>query len=42
MSTGEILVSWAWNETYPTMLEEGRPIAFQREATEGELIKAGF
>lgn len=38
MSTGEILVSWAWNETYPTMVEEGRPIAFQREATEGSSL----
>jgi spermidine/putrescine transport system substrate-binding protein len=38
MSTGEVLVSWAWNETYPTMQAEGRPIAFQREATEGSSI----
>jgi len=38
MSSGEILVSWAWNETYPTMVEEGRPIAFQREATEGSSL----
>lgn len=38
MSTGEILVSWAWNETYPTMKGEGRPIAFQREATEGSSV----
>lgn len=38
MATGEILVSWAWNETYPTMLEEGRPIGFQREATEGSSL----
>jgi spermidine/putrescine transport system substrate-binding protein len=38
MSTGEILVSWAWNETYPTMVEEGRPIGFQREATEGSSL----
>jgi spermidine/putrescine transport system substrate-binding protein len=35
MSSGEILVSWAWNETPPTMREEGREIAFNRETTEG-------
>ncbi len=38
LASGEILVSWAWNETYPTMLEEERPIAFQREATEGSSL----
>ena len=38
LSSGEILISWAWNETYPTMVEEGRPIAFQREATEGSSL----
>jgi spermidine/putrescine transport system substrate-binding protein len=38
MSSGEVLVSWAWNETYPTMVEEGRPIAFQREPAEGSSV----
>ena len=38
MSTGEILVSWAWNETYPTMTGEGRPIAYQREPLEGSSL----
>ena len=38
LSSGEILVSWAWNETYPTMVEEDRPIAFQREAAEGSSL----
>ncbi len=38
LSSGEVLVSWAWNETYPTMLDEGRPIAFQRAATEGSSL----
>jgi spermidine/putrescine transport system substrate-binding protein len=38
LSSGEILVSWAWNETYPAMVEEGRPIAFQREAAEGSSL----
>lgn len=38
LSSGEILVSWAWNETYPTMIEEGRPIAFERESVEGSSL----
>ncbi len=38
LSSGEVLVSWAWNETYPTMLDEGRPIAFQRAAAEGSSL----
>jgi spermidine/putrescine transport system substrate-binding protein len=38
MATGEVLVAWAWNETFPTMVEEGRPIGFQREAAEGSSI----
>lgn len=38
LSSGEILISWAWNETYPAMVEEERPIAFQREATEGSSL----
>ncbi|MFQ1701239.1 extracellular solute-binding protein [Loktanella agnita] len=38
MASGEILISWAWNETYPTMVEEGRPIGFQREAAEGSSL----
>ncbi len=38
LSSGEILVSWAWNETYPTMVEEGRPIGFQRETSEGSSL----
>jgi len=38
MSTGEVLISWAWNETYPTMKEEGRPIAFQRAPAEGTSV----
>lgn len=35
MGTGEVLISWAWNETPVTMSGEGLPIAFQREAKEG-------
>ena len=38
MASGEIQISWAWNETYPTMVEEGRPIAFQSEAVEGSSL----
>lgn len=38
MSSGEILISWAWNETYPTMVEEGRPIGFARETVEGSSL----
>ncbi|EAR51335.1 ABC polyamine transporter, periplasmic substrate-binding protein [Oceanicola granulosus HTCC2516] len=38
LSSGEVLVSWAWNETYPAMVEEDRPIAFQREPEEGSSL----
>ncbi|EYD72492.1 ABC transporter substrate-binding protein [Limimaricola hongkongensis] len=38
LSTGEVLVSWAWNETYPAMVEEGRPIGFARETREGSSL----
>ncbi|SFR38570.1 spermidine/putrescine transport system substrate-binding protein [Yoonia tamlensis] len=38
LASGEILVSWAWNETFPTMVEEERPIGFQRETTEGSSL----
>lgn len=38
MATGEILIAWAWNETYPTLVGEGVPVAFQREAAEGSSV----
>ncbi|GIT91901.1 polyamine ABC transporter substrate-binding protein [Jannaschia pagri] len=38
LASGEVLVSWAWNETLPTMADEGFPIGFQREATEGSSL----
>ena len=38
MATGEILIAWAWNETYPTLVEEGHPVAFEREAAEGSSL----
>jgi len=38
MATGEVLVAWAWNETYPTMKDEDFPIGFQREDKEGSSV----
>ena len=38
MSSGEVLVAWAWNETLPTLTAEGFPIGFQREAAEGSSL----
>ncbi|MCF7700802.1 extracellular solute-binding protein [Loktanella sp. M215] len=38
MASGEILISWAWNETFPTMVAEKRPFAFQRTAKEGSSL----
>lgn len=38
LASGEVLVSWAWNETLPTMVDEGFPIGFQREAAEGSSL----
>ena len=38
LSSGEVLISWAWNETLPTMADEGFPIGFQREAEEGSSL----
>ncbi|WP_241524008.1 extracellular solute-binding protein [Oceaniglobus indicus] len=38
MATGEILVAWAWNETLPTMAEQGFPIGFARDTTEGSSL----
>ena len=35
MTTGEVTVSWAWNETPTTLADEGVPVAINREATEG-------
>jgi spermidine/putrescine transport system substrate-binding protein len=37
-ATGEILISWAWNETFPTLKEEGVPVEFQREPAEGSSV----
>ena len=38
MQSGEVLVAWAWNETYPTLADEGFPVGFQREAAEGSSL----
>ena len=38
MQSGEVLVSWAWNETFPTLVEEGFNVGFQREPAEGSSL----
>ncbi|ARE39172.1 ABC transporter, periplasmic spermidine putrescine-binding protein PotD [Rhodovulum sp. P5] len=38
LASGEVLVAWAWNETLPTMAEEGFPIGFAREPKEGSSL----
>jgi spermidine/putrescine transport system substrate-binding protein len=38
MATGEVLISWAWNETLPALAAEGFPIGFQREPEEGSSL----
>ncbi|WP_299813279.1 extracellular solute-binding protein [uncultured Jannaschia sp.] len=38
LSSGEVLIAWAWNETLPAMAAEGFPIGFQREAEEGSSL----
>ena len=35
MATGEVLISWAWNETPVQMRGDGINVGFQREAKEG-------
>ena len=38
LASGEVQVAWAWNETLPTMAEQGFPIGFQREPAEGSSL----
>lgn len=38
MATGEVLISWAWNEVYPAMQEENLPIAYERAPSEGSSV----
>lgn len=35
MQSGEVYLSWAWNETFSTMSYEGHPIAMKRDTDEG-------
>lgn len=35
MGTGEVLLAWSWNETPVQLMDEGKPIAFEREPAEG-------
>lgn len=35
MATGEVLVSWSWNDAVALMRAEGFPVGFQRQAKEG-------
>ncbi|MEI4263122.1 extracellular solute-binding protein [Roseovarius sp. D0-M9] len=35
MQSGEVYLTWAWNETYATMSGEGHPIALKRDTDEG-------
>lgn len=35
MQSGEVLFSWAWNETFSTMSYEGHPIGMTRDMVEG-------
>ena len=35
MASGEVLVSWAWNDSIALMREENFPVGFQRTAAEG-------
>jgi spermidine/putrescine transport system substrate-binding protein len=37
-ATGEILVSWAWNESLPTLTDEGVAVGYQREPAEGSSL----
>jgi spermidine/putrescine transport system substrate-binding protein len=37
-ATGEILVSWAWNESLPTLTAEGVAVGYQREPAEGSSV----
>ncbi|MEX5728534.1 spermidine/putrescine transport system substrate-binding protein [Rhodovulum iodosum] len=38
LASGEVVVSWAWNETLPTMVDAGFPIGFQREPVQGSSL----
>ncbi|WP_208349401.1 extracellular solute-binding protein [Pseudaestuariivita rosea] len=38
LATGEVVLAWAWNETLPTMQDQGFPIGFEREPAEGSSL----
>ncbi|NSX55711.1 extracellular solute-binding protein [Parasulfitobacter algicola] len=38
LATGEVALAWAWNETLPTMVDQGFPIGFERETAEGSSL----
>ncbi|WP_159963614.1 ABC transporter substrate-binding protein [Profundibacterium mesophilum] len=38
LASGEVLVAWAWNETLPTMTDEGFTIGFERMPREGSSL----
>jgi len=35
MTSGEVIIAWAWNETPTTLIADGQPIATNRETKEG-------
>lgn len=35
MASGEVLVAWSWNESVVALVEDGMPVAFEREPAEG-------
>ncbi|MEL7345259.1 MAG: extracellular solute-binding protein [Pseudomonadota bacterium] len=38
MGTGEVLISWAWNETPVLLSDDGLPIGFERAPVEGSAV----
>lgn len=38
LASQEAVISWAWNEVYPAMVDEGRPAGFKRDTTEGTSV----
>ena len=38
MATGEVQISWAWNEAFPAMVDEGYDVGFEREPEEGSSL----
>lgn len=38
MAGGEVVVAWSWNESFVTLMDEGVPVAFNRDAEEGSSL----